>query len=108
MQEMLDQFDKAVAQMVTTILTSREQDGRSAIPEPIVNIAAQATVNALTRLTITQQFDGLLRATRILAITVCPEPEQHQAVKRYCVDPLGKDWVSNAIQAQVNDSLPTG
>lgn len=78
------------------------------IPEPLAAVAAQAAVNALMKLSAIRQFDDLLRATRILAIMTCPAPEHHRAVVLYCMNPLGKEILSDAIRQELADSLPRG
>jgi hypothetical protein len=108
MQELQDQFDRAVAHMVSAILASRRRDHRSVIPEPLATVAAQAAVNALTKLSVVRQFDDLLRATRILAVMMCPAPEQHRAVVLYCLSPLEKGILSDATRQALTDELPRG
>src|ERR1019366_8468078 len=61
MQELQDQFDRAVAHMVSAILTARRREHRPVIPEPLTTVASQAAVNALTKLSVVRQFDDLLR-----------------------------------------------
>jgi hypothetical protein len=106
MQETQDRLEEAVAHMVSVILTARRRGHRPVIPEPLVTIASQAAVNALMKLSVTRQFDDVLRATRILAIMKCPAPEQHRAVMRYCVNPLSKEILSAEIQRKLTGSLP--
>ena len=108
MQEVQDQLERAVAHMVSAILTARQREHRPVIPEPLAAVAAQAAVNALMKLSAIRQFDDLLRATRILAIMTCPAPEHHRAVVRYCMNPLGKEILSDAIRQELTDSLPRG
>jgi hypothetical protein len=108
MQELQDQFDRAVARMVSAILTSGRKEHRSVIPESLATVAAQAAVNALTKLSAVRQFDDLLRATRILAVMTCPAPEHHRAVVLYCLNPLEKDILSDATRQALTDSLPRG
>jgi hypothetical protein len=98
MQELQDQFDRAVAHMVSAILTARRREHRPVIPEPLTTVASQAAVNALTKLSVVRQFDDLLRGTRILAVMVCPDPEHHRAVVLYCLSPLEKGILSDATR----------
>lgn len=107
-QELQDQFDRAVAHMVSAILTARRREHRPVIPEPLTTVASQAAVNALTKLSVVRQFDDLLRATRILAVMVCPDPEHHRAVVLYCLSPLEKNTLSDATRQALSDSLPRG
>lgn len=78
------------------------------MPEPLARVAAQAAVDALTKLSVIRQFDDLLRATRILPVTMCPAPENHKAVVLYCLSPLEKDILSDATKQALVDSLPRG
>jgi hypothetical protein len=94
MQQFEDQLDRAVERIVTAVLTSKEP--RPSIPKSVAEVAAQAAVNALSKLSAVQNFDDLLRATRILAVTACPAPEHHRAVVRYCLVPLEKEVLSDA------------
>jgi hypothetical protein len=106
MQEVQDRLSQAVTHMVSAILTARQREGRPAIPQPLATVAAQAAVNALTNLSAVRQFDDLLRATRILAIITCPAPEDHRAVIVYCLKPLEKGLLSDAIRQEIMNSLP--
>ena len=108
MQEVQDQLEQAVAHVVSAILTARQREHRPVIPEPLAAVAGQGAVNALVKLSAIRQFDDLLRATRILAIMTCPAPEHHRAVVLYCMNPLGKEILSDAIRQELTDSLPRG
>jgi hypothetical protein len=108
MQQLQDQLNRAAEYMVTAVLTASSKDHRPAIPEPLVRVAAQAAVNALTKLSVVHHFDDLLRATRILAVMTCPAPEHHRAVVLYCLSPLEKDILSDATRQAAMDSLPRG
>jgi hypothetical protein len=108
MQKVQEQFDRAVELIVSAVLTSRRREHRSAIRGPLVEVAAQAAVNALTKLSAVRHFDDLLRSTRILAVMTCPAPEHHRAVVRYCLSPLEKDVLSDATRQALVASLPRG
>jgi hypothetical protein len=108
MQEFQDQLDRAVERIVSLVLTSRRREHRPVIPEPLAKVAAQAAVNALSRLSAVRNFDDLLRATRILAVTKCPAPQHHRAVVRYCLNPLEKEVLSDVTRQALTDSLPRG
>ena len=108
MQEVQDQLERAVAHMISAVLTARRKEHRPGIPEPLAAVAAQAAVNTLMKLSAIRQFDDMLRATRILAIMACPAPERHRAVVLYCLNPLGKEILSDAIRQELTDSLPRG
>lgn len=108
MQEVQDHFEQAVTHVVSAVLTARDKEHRSVVPEPLAEVASQAAINALMRLSAAQHFDNLLRATRVLAVMTCPDPEHHRAVVLYCLNPLEKDIVSDVTRQQLTDSLPRG
>jgi len=108
MQELQGQFDRAVERIVSLVLASRRRDHRLEIPEPVAKVAAQAAVNALSRLSVIQNFDDLLRATRILAVMKYPAPQHHRAVVRYCLRPLEKEVLSEVTKKTLADSLHRG
>jgi hypothetical protein len=105
MQQLQDQFDRAVDDMVSMILRARKRDHRPLIPEPLVRVVAQAAVKALTKLSVIRHFDDLLRATRILAVMTCPAPEHHRAVVLYCLSPLEKDILSDATRQALTEVI---
>jgi hypothetical protein len=108
MQELEDQFDQAVTRVVRAVMTPRRGQQHRPIPEPVVRIAAQTAVDALSRLTAVQHFENVLRATRILAVMNCPSPQTHKAVARYCMGPLGREILSAATRQEMASALPKG
>ncbi|WP_020636636.1 hypothetical protein [Amycolatopsis alba] len=47
-----------------------------------------------------------IRATRMLAIMICPAPERHEAVVKHCVNPLLGEYVSNLTKQRLEAALP--
>lgn len=70
------------------ILESRAMEKRSVIDKWLVRLAVRTVWNLIKRLPIFGQVDELLRAIRILAILLCPAPEDHPAVHHHCIVPL--------------------
>lgn len=108
MQNFRDQFQHHIVDIVKAILKSRKKENRSVIPGPVATVATQAAVNVLTRLQSVHHFDDMLRAVRILAISVCPAPEKHRAVVQCCLRPLEVYVLSDAIKQDLKDELPRG
>lgn len=106
MQKCRAQFQLYVKHIVTTVLASRQEQGRRTIPEPVARVAAQFAVNAIVKLSPVRQFDDLLRATRILAVATCPDPEQHRNVTIYCLMPLENFVLSAATKQELTRTLP--
>jgi hypothetical protein len=108
MQKFRDQFQRYVEYLVSAILASRRGQKRRVIPEPVVRVAAQAAVNALTKLSPVREFDDLLRAMQILAIATCPAPEHHKAVTNCCLKPMETFVLSSVTKQELTRALPRG
>jgi hypothetical protein len=73
------------------IIASRTEDERLPLEEFVVRTAVKATWSFLKNLTFLGSLDQvkrLLPMLRILGVLICKAPERHEAVMRYCVDPL--------------------
>lgn len=79
------------------ILESRAVEKRSMIDKWFVRLAVRTVWNLIKGLLVSGQFDQLLRAVRILAILMCPAPEDHPGVYRHCIAPLVGEGVANII-----------
>jgi len=108
MQKFRDQFQHHVEYIVSAVLSSRRWQKRRVIPEPIVRVAAQAAVNALTTLSPAREFDDVLRAMRILAIATCPAPEHHKTVASCCLKPMETFVLSSVTKQELTRALPRG
>lgn len=53
-----------------------------------------------------QQFNQLQRAAQILALLMCPAPDEHEEVVRCCLKPLGEPVLSHAVQDKLKQALP--
>lgn len=54
---------------------------------------------------ITHSAQAIL-ATRILAIIICPAPEEHQSVRDHCLRPLSSDAISDITKARLQQLFP--
>jgi hypothetical protein len=108
MQRFRNEFQHQVAHIVSAILKSRKRGKRSVIPGPVVNAAAHAAVDVITKLPAGHHFDDVLRAIRFLAISVCPAPEDHKTVVQCCLSPLEDYILSNVIKQELREELPRG
>lgn len=84
------------------VMKSREQSRWRHLEDRVVRTAARSLWKRVRLVT----FSGLLNravvlpVVRVLAILICKAPERHEAVVRYCVDPLEKD-----LFAKIRDKL---
>jgi len=58
------------------------------------------------KLAILQHLNNLQQAAQIMAVIMCPAPEKHEAVIKYCVEPLDEPVVSKISRARLKIALP--
>jgi hypothetical protein len=110
MQQVRDELDQMIKQIVTTILSYYIKRKHITIPSVIANAVAEAAVKGIDGLIATlpaaRNFDHLQCAVRILAVLMCPAPEKHEAVVRWCLEPLGEPIVSQLAQERLKAAMP--
>lgn len=75
------------------IIQCREKEKRDPVGDQIVKSAVRATwkrIQRLSTLGILAKSRAVRLIIRILAMLVCKQPERHQAVVQYCIDPFRK------------------
>jgi hypothetical protein len=109
-QRVGDALDQAIDEVVSAVIDQRSSGNRQAISHLVVKLAAQALAAGLkqivSRLSLVGHIDQLQRALRILAILMCPAPEQHRAVIEYCIDPLERPISTQIIRQRLEASMP--
>ncbi len=93
---------------VETILDSRRADQRSVVGDLQVRLAVHAAWTIIEALPVFAQVDQLLRVVRVLAVLICPAPENHRAVVIYCLDPLTGQLVTAETKDRLERVLPGG
>jgi hypothetical protein len=96
-----------VAETVTSVIfDERRRKGRPLVERTVVRAAADSTSKAIEGLfpAFPSDLDTTLRTMRILAAMICPAPERHSAVYRYCVKPLA-DEGKGIIKAETEQRL---
>ena len=95
---------------------SSRQSARSALSDHIVDFAVERAWTALRTTTFgavpllaVLTGDELLRSLRILAVFICPAPEEHAEVRIYAVKPLtgdARDYLTEETKTQLTESFP--
>jgi hypothetical protein len=97
------QLDKVPDRVISLILDRRSTTLFS-------DIAIRALVGTIWRLiselSVFGQIKALLHVVRVAAITICPAPDKHEAVVRYCVYPLAGEAASAATFRLLKEVLP--
>lgn len=98
----------APGRIAAAVMRSRSLDERPVVPEYLVRAATDLTVEGIRHLPGVRTFGDALLAVRILAVFVCPAPERHQAVVTCCIEPMGKQVISEEIQRRLTEAMPPG
>lgn len=110
MQQLRDELDQAIKQIAVAMLSYYIKRKHITIPSIIANAVAEAAVKGIdgliATLPVARNFDDLQRAVRILAVLMCPAPEKHEAVVRWCLEPLGEPIVSQLVQERLKAAMP--
>lgn len=94
------------------IIQRREKDKRPSLKEKVVKTAVRALwkrIQRLASLGLLAKSKTILLAIRILAVLACKQPERHQTVVEYCIDPLGRELLTKTkerLVAVLNEWLP--
>jgi hypothetical protein len=105
-EEITKAFDQIPDLVVSAI------DPHSAIGRATVKLAVDETWDQIKELDFIKaglaafDFSESVRAIRMLAIMICFAPEHHEAVVKYCVNPLFGECVSNMTKQRLKAALP--
>ncbi len=106
MNRLNEEFDKAPDLIVSAIHAARQQDERSAIADITVQVAVKSLVKGIRELPGVRHFDDVVKATKMLASFICPEPEKHRAVVECCISSLGRDIITDEVTGYLRQVLP--
>lgn len=101
-------LDSVPDRITDLVMMSRKEARWREIEKRLVRIAARSVWGKV------EPFGTVIRRValpviRLLAVLICKAPERHQAVVEYCVDPLGKQLLSETkkrLTAVLFDWLP--
>jgi hypothetical protein len=110
MQRFTDDLDKAAEKIAAKMAATCIGQEKSGFPAYARKIVAQATVDGMAKLVqanpAAQHFDNLRQAVRILAILMCPAPENHREVVTCCIKPLTEPLLTAEVQLRLKEALP--
>ncbi|WP_143737752.1 hypothetical protein [Microbispora sp. GKU 823] len=106
----MDKFSQAVGRIpeyVTTAITkSRKSDDRSPLLDPLVALAVRTAWEPIKSMIRTSGNEELQRTCRILAVLICPAPEDHTAVRDGALIPLAKEAISEISRERLEQVFP--
>ncbi|MET7458989.1 hypothetical protein [Nonomuraea sp. NPDC005501] len=93
--EAIEKFSKTMDQIpeyvTTAIMQSRKTDRRSPLLEPLVGLAVRTAWEPMMSMIQATGIEDLQRTCQILAVLICPAPENHKAVQDGALLPLAKE-----------------
>jgi len=98
------ELEKVPKYAATLIINSRTGEQR-AIDKFLIRLAVRVAWKSLMELSPLPSTQNLLRATRILAIFICPAPEDHKQVTKCCLDPLAASEGGAIIKEETKKKL---
>lgn len=110
LNEIQQEIDKVVDQIPRLVIAALAP--ATAIGKATAELAAEKTWEQVKDLDFikaavsTCDLSEPIRATRMLAIMICPAPELHEAVVKHCVNPLLGDCVSKLTEQRLEATLP--
>ncbi|MEU4541718.1 hypothetical protein [Nonomuraea dietziae] len=108
--EAIEKYSKAVAQIpeyvTTIIMRSRKADGRSPLLEALVGLAVRTAWEPIKSMVCTTGVEELRRTCRILAVLICPAPEDHKAVQDGALLPLAKEGLLETSKERLEQVFP--
>ncbi|MEU6790755.1 hypothetical protein ABZ907_03575 [Nonomuraea wenchangensis] len=108
--EALEKFSKAmdrIPEYVTTvILQSRKAEGRSVLLDALVGLAVRTAWEPIKSMIHTTGIEELQRGCRILAVLICPAPENHKAVQDGALLPLAKEGLLETSRERLEQVFP--
>ncbi|MFF4620193.1 hypothetical protein [Nonomuraea jabiensis] len=108
--EAIEKFSKAmdrIPEYVTTvILQSRKAEGRSVLLEALVGLAVRTAWEPIKSMIHTAGIEELQRTCRILAVLICPAPEDHKAVQDSALLPLAEEGMLETSRERLEQVFP--
>ncbi|MGW0594497.1 hypothetical protein [Streptosporangium sp. NPDC002607] len=108
--EGIEEFSKAVDQIpeyvTATIIKSRNDERRSPLLEALVTLAVQTAWGPIKSMVHAAGVEEVQRTCRILAVLICPAPEDHTAVQNGALLPLAKEGMLEISRERLEQVFP--
>ncbi|WP_204030784.1 hypothetical protein [Sinosporangium siamense] len=109
--EVIEKFAKALDQVpehvTAAILKFRKAENRSPLLEALVALAVQTAWEPIRDVIHISGIKELQRSCRILAVLICPAPENHTAVQNGALLPLAKEGMLEISKTRLEQVFPT-
>ncbi|MEU5859947.1 hypothetical protein ABZ815_02150 [Nonomuraea sp. NPDC047529] len=110
MAEAIEKLSKSlnrIPEYVTTvIMQSRQNEGRGALLDALVGLAVRTAWEPIKSMIHTAGIEELQRTCRILAVLICPAPEDHKAVQDGALLPLAQEGMLEISKERLEQVFP--
>lgn len=111
-KDLADDLAKVPDRATGAILRSAGNGGYPSLPERIeVGVIVQLAwkqIMLLSKLPPFRHIKDITQAIKILAVLICPAPEEHEAVCKCCLDPMTEDIIATMTKQRLMSVLPPG
>ncbi|MFB9474922.1 hypothetical protein [Nonomuraea salmonea] len=99
-------MDRVPEYVTTVILQSRKAEGRSVLLDALVGLAVRTAWEPIKSMIHTTGIEEVQRGCRILAVLICPAPENHKAVQDGALLPLAKEGLLETSRERLEQVFP--
>ncbi|MEV4807927.1 hypothetical protein AB0K18_48735 [Nonomuraea sp. NPDC049421] len=99
-------MDRIPEYVTTVILQSRKAEGRSGLLDALVGLAVRTAWEPIKSMIHTTGIEEIQRGCRILAVLICPAPENHKAVQDGALLPLAKEGLLETSRERLEQVFP--
>ena len=105
-----DEVQDRVPKAAEVTINSRRRQGRSVVDDFAVKVAVQAVwdeaAHVAQQLLIVSQLSHIILYVRVLALVTCPDPENHEDVRRCCFNRLMQSALAESVKRLLAAALP--
>ncbi|WP_133061619.1 hypothetical protein [Streptosporangium minutum] len=110
LSEGIEEFSKAVDRIpeyvTAAIIKSRNDERSSPLSEALVALAVQTAWGPIKSMVHAAGVEEVQRTCRILAVLICPAPENHAAVQNGALLPLAKEGMLEISRERLEQVFP--
>ncbi|RCG28980.1 hypothetical protein DQ384_21730 [Sphaerisporangium album] len=99
-------MDQVPDHVTAAIIKSRKVEGRSSLLRALVALAVRTAWEPIKSMIHISGVEDLQRTCRILAVLICPAPENHAAVQNGALLPLAKEGLLEISKERLEQVFP--
>ena len=105
-RKLSDALDRVPEYATDAILMSRKAERRTPLLDALVSLAVRTAWEPIKKVVETTGIEELQRTCWILAVLICPAPEDHAAVRDGALFPLAKEGLLETSRERLDQVFP--